>query len=71
MKLNDTITFVGKTYTVTEIFGNCPEAAKQLGIVLQATITGKRGATRLLQIFADGTRRTISLSGRSEVEYAI
>ena len=71
MKVNETITFVGRTYTVTEIFGECPEATKQLGIVQQAVITGERGATRLLQIFANGTRRTISLGGKTEIEYAV
>lgn len=71
MKVNDTITFAGRTYTVTEIYGECPEAVKQLGIVQQVMIVGDRGASRLLQIFSNGTRRTITTSGRSEIEYAI
>ena len=71
MKTNDKISFIGRTYTVTEIFGECPEAVKQLGIVQQAVITGERGAAKLLQIFANGTRRTISLGGKTEIEYAV
>ena len=71
MKVNDKTSFCGREYTVTEIFGECPNVVKQLGIVQQATITGNRGATRLLQVFADGTRRTISLGGKTEIEYAV
>jgi hypothetical protein len=71
MKINDQIKFVGRNYTVTEIFGECPEAVKQLGIVQQAVIVGNRGAARLLQVFADGTRRTISMGGKTEIEYAV
>lgn len=69
MKLGETITFVGRKYTVTAIHGECPNVVKQLGIVQQVTITGQRGSTRLLQIFANGTRRTITLSGRTEIDY--
>lgn len=69
MKINETITFGGLEYKVTEIFGECPEAMKQLGIVQQAIITGSRGATRLLQIYANGIRRTISLRGKTRIEW--
>lgn len=69
MKVGEKIQFVGRSYTITEIFGASPEAARQLGIVQQVAIRGERGATRLLQIFANGTRRTITTSGRCEIEY--
>lgn len=69
MRLNDKIKFAGRIYEVIRICGASPEATKQLGIVQQVVIEGERGATRLLQIFANGTRRTITMSGKTEIEY--
>jgi len=68
MKLNETITFVGREYTVTKIHGECPNVVKEIGVVQQVTITGRRGAERLLQIFANGVRRTIDSRGNTEYE---
>ncbi len=70
MTTNETISFGGKNYRVAKTLGAGPETVKQLGIVEQAVIVGERGATRLLQVFANGNRRTIGGTGRVENEYA-
>ena len=68
MKIGETTQFKGKAYTVEAIHGACPEAVKQIGVVQQVTIKGKRGGVRLLQIFANGVKRTIDQKGRSECD---
>jgi hypothetical protein len=64
---NETITFLGRTYRVTDELGVGPATAAQLGIVRQCIIEGERGAVMMLQVFANGTRRAISGTGGHRV----
>ena len=63
-----TTTFKGKTFTISEVLPVAPLLARE-GITKQEVITGAKGATFLLQTWEDGTRRTISTSGRAQTEY--
>jgi hypothetical protein len=63
-------TFKNRTYKITSSFEPSPLLAAE-GMKIQHVIEGKKGATLLLQEFTDGTRRTISPSGRVETEYPL
>lgn len=60
----ETMTLNNRTYRVTEELGVGPATARDLGIIRQCIIEGVRGSTLLLQVFADGTRRTINAQGQ-------
>jgi len=64
MKNGDTVTIKGVEYKISETLETGENTARQLGIVQQAVITGKRGATYLLQVFGSGEKRAISTTGR-------
>jgi hypothetical protein len=65
---NTTTTFKGRTYKIVASF---PVHAVLVadGMVSQQHIEGVKGSTLLLQAFSNGTRRTISLTGRTDYEY--
>jgi hypothetical protein len=60
----ETMTLNNRTFTVTKEIGVGEHTARDLGIVRQCIIEGVKGSTLMLQVFANGTRRTISLTSR-------
>jgi hypothetical protein len=60
----ETITLNSRKYTVAQEIGVGEHTARDLGIVRQCIIEGVKGSTLMLQVFANGTRRTISLTSR-------
>jgi predicted regulator of Ras-like GTPase activity (Roadblock/LC7/MglB family) len=65
----ETMTLNNRKYRVTEELGVGPATASQLGIVRQCVIEGVKGSTLLLQVFANGTLRTINARGQRVTVY--
>ena len=65
----ETITLKNRKYTVTQELGVGVNTARDLGIVRQCIIEGVQGSTLLLQVFANGTRRTINAVGNRVTVY--
>jgi hypothetical protein len=64
-----TITLNSRKYTVTQELGVGVNVARDLGIIRQCIIEGVKGSTLLLQVFANGTRRTINAVGNRVTYY--
>lgn len=63
----ETITFIGRTFRVTDELAVPAALAADIGLVRQCIIEGDRGAVMMLQVFANGTRRAISGNGGRRV----
>lgn len=71
LNAGDKITFKGREYTVEGVLNVSESLTASIGVVGQYGIKGAKGAFRFLQVFANGTRRTINMTGGSvEIELA-
>jgi len=65
----ETITLKHRTYTVVKELGVGVNVARELGVIRQCIIEGVKGSTLLMQVFANGTSRTINAVGNRVTYY--